>query len=213
MKESIASSGGMSAEARFAQPQERKPAPTPKMERILDEAELNEPARRPQRRPKPKPATADAAPPAPGFSRTKLLLALNCIALLTCAIMMQPLLTLGETPRALALPDFPEVGPIVELQARPPALYAIVNGKTWNAFDEKQKRHFVDGMGSVLLTEGYWGLTVKTQDGRLVADWLEHGGAHLLNSQDDTSAVDGETHAPAQAKAPAAAGQYSRFVP
>lgn len=205
MKHSITESNGTPDGEPVAQPADRKPAPPPPMARVLHETDLEEPVPRPRRRPRPKGADPTTLKPSRVRSRTKLLLALNGVALLVCAVLTVPLLKLGRTPRALTLADLPNVAPLIEIQARPPALYATVDGKRWSGFDDKEKRRFVDGIGSVLLTEGYWGLLVKTEDGRLVGNWLARRGTRLIDATPEVAAI-------AQT-ATDVAPQYTRFIP
>jgi hypothetical protein len=209
------------AEQPIEQPVERKQEIAPATAQLLNELEPTEPVQRPRRRPRPQATAGATGAAAPdrfrGLSRTACLVVLNAVALVVYLVQTAPFLTPGKTIRALALGDFPNVTPLIEVQARPPALYAIVDGKTWSGFDDKEKHHFVDGMGNVLLTEGYGGLILKTADGRLVSDWLEHGGTHVFDVKSLAPAKPVDASAPEQPSAAATVNRttskFSRFVP
>jgi hypothetical protein len=108
----------------------------------------------------------------------------------------------SSTPKELSLADFVRSAPIVEIVARPPSLYVSIDESVWSAYDESQKRHLVNDMGSILLTNGYWGLLLRDSEGRALAEWLEIGGARLLDGRKDPSAAAPRTEP----------GQFERFV-
>lgn len=155
-------------------------------------------------RPRPAPAKPRLAEPSSKLSsfRTMILVALNLVTLVTSIVLRVPAHTYGKTAPALDAHAFENATALVEIVSRPPALYASVDQKVWSAYNLKQQREFVDSMGSVLHTHGYWGLTLKTSDGRLVGQWLEHGGTRLLQAAPEGSTTPGR-----------AAGEYSRFIP
>jgi polyhydroxyalkanoate synthesis regulator phasin len=158
----------------------------------------------PVRRRRPAPAKPQPAEPVHTSSsyRTQILVALNVVALIALIVLRMPSRGSGKTPAALDAHDFENAAALVAIVARPPALYASVDKQVWSAFSPEQQQQFVDSMGSVLASHGYWGLTLKTSDDRLVGQWFEKGGTRLFEV------------APAGQKKPGReSGQYSRFVP
>jgi len=213
IKQSIAESNGRRADELVEQLTDHQPAPPTKPAPMLRETELETPA--PRRR--PRPAVEKPVAPVPHTSgsryRTEVLIALDVIALVACFFLTGHSGPAGRPPRALTHGDFPNAAPLTELVARPPTLYATIDEKTWSGYDDKQKRRFVDGMGSVLLTKSYGGLLLKTPDGRLVAEWLEKGGTRLLASEPIVRSDPEQAPSPTPEKTNRAGAMYSRFVP
>jgi hypothetical protein len=160
--------------------------------------------RRPVRRPRPVPAVSKPDEPGAKSSgyRTLILFVLDVAALVAWVLLTMPSRMQAQVPAALGSHDFENASALVEIVARPPALYASVDQKTWSGYDPKRQRRFVDSMGNVLLTHGYWGLLLKTSDGRLVGEWHENGGTRLLEPTPQGPKTPGHI-----------AGRYSRFVP
>jgi hypothetical protein len=124
--------------------------------------ETHAPVRR--RRPAPPKPQAPETVPTQSSYRTQILVALNVVALIALIVMRMPSHGSGKTPAALVAHDFENAAALVAIVARPPALYASVDKKVWSAFNPEQQKQFVDSMGSVLASHGYWGLTLKTSD-------------------------------------------------
>jgi hypothetical protein len=213
IKQSIAESNGQRVDELVEQLTDHQPAPPTKPVPMLRETEQETPA--PRRRPRPtveKPVAQ--VPQTSGLRyRTELLIALDIVALVVVLFLKRSSGAADRSPRDLTHADFPNAAALSELVAHPPALYATIDEKTWSEFDDKQKRRFVDGMGSVLLTKSYGGLLLKTPNGRIVAEWLEKGGTHLLGSEPIVRSELEGAPPPAPAKADPAGAKYSRFVP
>jgi hypothetical protein len=105
--------------------------------------------------------------------------------------------------RILVRGDFAASAPIREVVSRPPSLYVSVDTAAWEALGENQKLHLVEDMGSVLLTHGYWGLVVRTPEGKPVAWWRDSGAGLVAPFSPETAPA--EEHA--------APERYDRFVP
>jgi hypothetical protein len=85
---------------------------------------------------------------------------------------------------ALTVEDFPRNDGFLEVVARPPSLYATIDGDIWHGLDQDSRRHLVRTVSSVLLTFGYSGVHLKTEDGRPVAQWLLQNGVTLIEKDE-----------------------------
>lgn len=139
--------------------------------------------RRKRDRPARKERAAAGTQPAGGNLRTPILLTLVGIALVVWMLSATLPQLASHEQKELSRADFISSAPIVELVARPPSLYVTLDAKTWASYDAAHKRRLVEDMGSVLLTNGYWGLLLRTPDGRPVARWLVNGGSRLVESE------------------------------
>jgi hypothetical protein len=212
IKQSVAASNGNRADDLADQPTDHQPAKKVIVESALPEVERETPA--PRRRPRP-PAETSVTPPvrtSPPRYRTEILIALDVIALIVILFVTGPRSKIDRPARILTHGDFPNAAPLTEIVARPPALYAVVDEKTWSGYDDAQKRRFIDGIGSVLLTKSYGGFLLKTPDGRIVGEWLETGGTRLLEPEAIVRSEPSDPSLPA-ASVTRVDAEYSRFVP
>lgn len=213
--QSVTESNGQRGEEPVQTPPDRKASATtpPSTGALLREVDDEPSSPRPRRR-RTQALAAAARGASKPFMRTGVLVGLDVAALLVCGFVTARSFTVAGTPPALTQRDFPNASSLVDVVARPPALYATVDGKAWSGYDAPQKRHFVDGLGNVLLSNGYWGLLLKTPDGQLVGEWLENGGTRLLGTgQPALEAAGSSSSRIAPAAAQRVASRYSRFVP
>lgn len=214
IKHAIAESNGKLPDELVEPSTDQQPVSMEATRALMSELEEDPPP--PRRRRRPARADADSTMFAARKKRyrTEILIGLDVLAILACLVVAASR-TVDKTPRALTLGDFPNAAPLIEIVARPPTLYANLDAKAWSEYDDKQKRRLVDGMGGVLLTNGYWGGLLRTTDGRLIAEWLENGGTRLLGDGAGVRQITADPSAP-QAATPqpdVVAAQYSRFVP
>jgi hypothetical protein len=90
-------------------------------------------------------------------------------------------------PRALT-PSIPELTgqdlafspAILEVIARPPSLFLVVDGGQWNRMTEHQRAELVRQIGETVEAAGYSGAQLRLDDGTTLAQWSETRGVKLV---------------------------------
>ena len=130
-------------------------------------------------------------------SRTELLVAFLAIAVAVwLGFVKLPEHFRTPLPR-LAVKEFPRSDGFLEIEARPPSLYITLDSAAWSALDHDARRHQVRTVSSVLLTNDYTGVWLRTEEGRPVAQWLSGSGVRLLEQSEVREKPTAELSGPA----------------
>ncbi len=165
----------------------------------IDESPSTVPQRASEPRAKRIPATI--APLRRRWRTAVLLVSVMSALAVWLAVQAIPTLT-GGSAKVVSRADFNASAPILHIAAPPPSAYVVVDPARWSAYDEGQQRRLVEVMGGVLAVHGYWGLLVRTPDGKAVARWVEGRGSDLLHEAPALTPRDDAAHL-----------RFDRFVP
>ncbi len=94
-------------------------------------------------------------------------------------ITVRPALTRVELP-VFSVADFQSVPAVVEVRAKPPALYVTVDSDAWRSLSDERKTKAVQAIASRIATAEYTGANLTDSAGRTVARWLKHSGVKLI---------------------------------
>jgi hypothetical protein len=112
-------------------------------------------------------------------NHSKRLLLLLGAAVLVWSILILPRMLREPIPH-LAMPDLPHSAAILKVETRPPSLYVVVDGDSWNALPSDERLGWVKAVGQAAAAAGYTGASFRTEEGASVAQWLKQRGARLL---------------------------------
>jgi hypothetical protein len=112
-------------------------------------------------------------------SHFKKLLIVFAVAVAAWMILVLPGMFRSHLPE-LKAPELPTLEGVLEVDARPPSLFIVVSGKSWNDIADDRRLQWVERIGEKAAAAGYTGIHVRTEKGAAVAQWLKESGARLV---------------------------------
>jgi hypothetical protein len=87
-----------------------------------------------------------------------------------------------DIPPRLGMEQFDQFDSVLQVRPRPPSLFIKLDAASWRALAPAGKLELIDSLGRLAGNEGYFGVHVKTNDGRPVGQWMRKTGAELLTT-------------------------------